>query len=161
MDRELVEHVAKAIAWDDLTPKGKRECRWPQSFSDGEVGKFRMQAVCAIAAYEEYQQQQAKGLEQMKLPAEIPLTQGMVALIDEDDFDYLMQFNWHYREGYAKRADYPNKKAFGDAKPAFKAGGWICGGSYQWQWLGQSQREPANLQATAEYVEPQCSQGVC
>jgi hypothetical protein len=37
----------------------------------------------------------------------IPLTQGKVSLVDDDDFEYLNQFNWHmstYRElNYAKR----------------------------------------------------------
>jgi hypothetical protein len=33
---------------------------------------------------------------------EIPLTQGKVALVDDDMFDYLSQFHWHYhKRGYA------------------------------------------------------------
>lgn len=46
----------------------------------------------------------------MRLPAEIPLTQGRYALVDEEDFDLLMQYNWQCRDGYAKRCNYPSKK---------------------------------------------------
>lgn len=44
------------------------------------------------------------------LPEEIPLTQGMVALVDQADYEFLMQWNWHARKGdafdkyYATRA---------------------------------------------------------
>lgn len=36
-------------------------------------------------------------------PNEIPLTQGKVAIIDADDFEYLSQFNWYavYDESYS------------------------------------------------------------
>lgn len=54
MNRDLVEHVAKAIAWDDLTPKGKKDCVWPKDFGESELGKYRMQAVCAIDAVNSY-----------------------------------------------------------------------------------------------------------
>lgn len=44
---------------------------------------------------------------------EIKLTQGKVALVDDEDFEYLDQFNWHtstYRElSYAKRNIYTGK----------------------------------------------------
>ena len=37
--------------------------------------------------------------------AEIPLTQGMVAIVDEEDFDYLNQWKWQaLRIGYAARS---------------------------------------------------------
>lgn len=32
----------------------------------------------------------------------IPLTQGKFAMVDNDDFEYLSQFNWCYKEGYAE-----------------------------------------------------------
>lgn len=36
---------------------------------------------------------------------EIPLTQGKVAIIDDEDFDYLNQWKWHYEHtGYAYRS---------------------------------------------------------
>lgn len=33
----------------------------------------------------------------------IPLTQGRFALVDDDDFEYLNQFNWYCSSGYAVR----------------------------------------------------------
>jgi len=33
----------------------------------------------------------------------IPLSQGKFALVDDDMFDYLMQWKWSYRHGYAYR----------------------------------------------------------
>ena len=37
---------------------------------------------------------------------EISLSQGKVALVDDEDYERLMQYNWHYVEqgGYARRA---------------------------------------------------------
>ena len=32
----------------------------------------------------------------------IPLTQGMVALVDDEDFAALNKFTWHYSTGYAR-----------------------------------------------------------
>src|SRR5688572_21984799 len=32
----------------------------------------------------------------------IPLSQGFFAKCDDDMFDFLMQYKWHYNEGYAK-----------------------------------------------------------
>jgi hypothetical protein len=40
---------------------------------------------------------------------EIPLTQGYIALVDDEDYDYLMQWKWHYMQGYAKTFDKVNK----------------------------------------------------
>ncbi|MGC4375766.1 HNH endonuclease [Fictibacillus sp. Mic-4] len=33
--------------------------------------------------------------------AEIPLTKGFVAIVDECDYEYLSNFPWHYSKGYA------------------------------------------------------------
>jgi hypothetical protein len=45
---------------------------------------------------------------------EIKLTQGKVAIVDDDDFDYLSQFKWcankHGKTFYAERADYSHGK---------------------------------------------------
>lgn len=37
---------------------------------------------------------------------EIGLTKGFVALVDDEDFEYLSQFKWRYNNGYAARAGY-------------------------------------------------------
>jgi hypothetical protein len=34
---------------------------------------------------------------------QIPLTQGKVALVDDDMYGYLMQWKWHFSSGYAMR----------------------------------------------------------
>lgn len=37
---------------------------------------------------------------------EIPLTKGQIALVDDEDYDFLMQWKWFYNNGgYAVRAD--------------------------------------------------------
>lgn len=40
---------------------------------------------------------------------EITLTQDQVALVDDEDYNLLSQFNWHYADGYA-RTHYINEK---------------------------------------------------
>lgn len=38
---------------------------------------------------------------------QIPLSQGKFALVDDDDYDYLMQWKWHYTHyGYAARGQH-------------------------------------------------------
>lgn len=32
---------------------------------------------------------------------EVPLSKGFVALIDDEDFDLVTQYRWHYKRGYA------------------------------------------------------------
>jgi hypothetical protein len=42
---------------------------------------------------------------------EIPLTHGIVALVDDGDFERLSQWKWHLKEsGYAVRRSYPSRK---------------------------------------------------
>lgn len=36
----------------------------------------------------------------------IPLTRGYFAIVDDDDYDFLMQWKWSYRDGYAKRSEH-------------------------------------------------------
>lgn len=54
---------------------------------------------------------------------EIPLTRGMVALVDDDDFDYLNQWKWSFDE-YARRTDYSTgvKKTIRMHREIVKAG---------------------------------------
>ena len=33
----------------------------------------------------------------------MPLTQGYITVVDNEDYDYLIRFNWCYSDGYAKR----------------------------------------------------------
>lgn len=40
----------------------------------------------------------------------IPLTQGKFAIVDDEDFEFLSQWKWSYRKGYASRADYSEEK---------------------------------------------------
>ena len=35
----------------------------------------------------------------------IPLTQGRFALVDDEDYDFLMQWKWHFNCGYAIRTE--------------------------------------------------------
>ena len=43
---------------------------------------------------------------------EILLTQNKVAIVDDDDFNELNQYNWYFNKGYAVRAigKYTNQK---------------------------------------------------
>lgn len=41
----------------------------------------------------------------------IKLTQGYDTLVDDKDYEHLMQWNWYYNNGYAKRIIYENGKA--------------------------------------------------
>jgi hypothetical protein len=45
---------------------------------------------------------------------EIPLTQGKVALVDDEDFEWLDQWKWclSYKDGYAVRANRPYSKIY-------------------------------------------------
>lgn len=40
----------------------------------------------------------------------IPLTQGKRTIVDDDMYEYLTCWDWHYATGYAKRADWDNGK---------------------------------------------------
>ncbi len=42
---------------------------------------------------------------------EIQLTQGYVVIVDDEDYEYLIQWKWHYNGGYAKRTDNKEKKS--------------------------------------------------
>lgn len=44
---------------------------------------------------------------------QIKLTQGKLALVDDESFDYLNQFHWSYRSRYASRAKQLNGKRIG------------------------------------------------
>ena len=37
----------------------------------------------------------------------IPLTKGKEALVDDQDYDHLMQWKWFFSGGYARRSTYP------------------------------------------------------
>jgi hypothetical protein len=64
---------------------------------------------------------------------EIPLTKGAVALVDDIDYDYLMQWKWHLSSrGYAMR----------DARRKVK--GWKVGHAYQ---MGQVVAKRMGLQS--------------
>lgn len=40
----------------------------------------------------------------------IELTKDKVVLVDDDDFEKLSRYKWHFGGGYAKRTEYINKK---------------------------------------------------
>ncbi len=37
---------------------------------------------------------------------QIPLTKGKFAIVDDEDYDFLMQWKWHFNKGYARRRQY-------------------------------------------------------
>lgn len=41
----------------------------------------------------------------------IPLTQGKEAIVDDEIYEYLTCWSWHYSTGYAKRCDWNNGKS--------------------------------------------------
>ena len=45
-----LDAAAKAIAWLELSSKGRAECKWPKSFAPSEIDGFRAQAAVAILA---------------------------------------------------------------------------------------------------------------
>lgn len=45
-----LDAAAKAIAWLELTEKGRAECKWPEDFGAGEVAAYRAQAAVVIFA---------------------------------------------------------------------------------------------------------------
>lgn len=48
---------------------------------------------------------------------EIPLTKGRVALVDDEDYEHLMQWKWHlYNKGYANRTIEAPREAGGKRK---------------------------------------------
>ena len=46
---------------------------------------------------------------------QIPLSQGKLAIVDDEDYDFLMQWKWFYSRGYAVRSVYCKKGD--DGKP--------------------------------------------
>lgn len=47
---ERIELAAKAIAFDALTPKGRVECVWPDSFGPLELEQYRSNARAVVVA---------------------------------------------------------------------------------------------------------------
>lgn len=45
-----IDVAAKALAWRNLTPKGRTECDWKADFSEAERGAFRAQARIVMEA---------------------------------------------------------------------------------------------------------------
>lgn len=42
---------------------------------------------------------------------QIPLTQGKFVLVDDEDYEFLMQWRWCISHGYAMRREYPSEKS--------------------------------------------------
>ena len=47
----IQDTVAKAIAWRDLTDKGRKQCVWPDEFADSELKEYRGIAATAIGVF--------------------------------------------------------------------------------------------------------------
>lgn len=45
---------------------------------------------------------------------QIPLTQGQFALVDDEDYDWLMQWKWHAFQGPTNKTYYAAKRIYGD-----------------------------------------------
>ena len=54
--------------------------------------------------------------ELFEMSKEIKLTQGKVAIVDDEDFSWLSQWKWRYNSHYAVRADYLDHKRIGDTQ---------------------------------------------
>ena len=49
---------------------------------------------------------------------EIPLTQGKVALVDDEDYEWLMQWKWHVAYRKSRRTDFYAIRTFKDSRQA-------------------------------------------
>lgn len=49
----MIDKIAAAIAWEDLTPQGRIVCRYPDDFSEREIARYRAKARAAIEAMKE------------------------------------------------------------------------------------------------------------
>lgn len=43
---------------------------------------------------------------------QIPLTQGRIAIVDDEDYPTLMEVPWHFKNGYAAWSDYSQARPF-------------------------------------------------
>jgi hypothetical protein len=51
---------------------------------------------------------------------EIPLTKGKVAIVDDDDYEYLRQFKWYYADRYAARGQWIGDIRYSNGKQKLK-----------------------------------------
>lgn len=47
----ILNKVAKAIAWRELNDKGRKECVWPNEWGDSELKEYRDIAATAIGVF--------------------------------------------------------------------------------------------------------------